>query len=99
MATKPQVQVGSMDSGASHVGEGLGVHRQRFGLLAIIGLSFAILNSPTAMSASLSVVLTSGGPVAVCWGLVISAIGVLCVALSLAEICKCKVKGRVAASR
>lgn len=88
MAAKPQVQVGSLGSDGSHIGlEGPGVHRQRFGLLGIIGLSFAILNSPTAMSASLSVVLTSGGPVSVCWGLVISAISVFCVALSLAEIC------------
>lgn len=37
------------------------IHRKRFGMLAILGLAFAILNSPTAASASLSVVIVSGG--------------------------------------
>lgn len=64
-----------------------GIHRKRFGKLAILGLAFAILNSPTAASASLSVVIVSGGPVAAVWGMLISAIGVLCIAASMAEIC------------
>jgi len=64
-----------------------GAHQNRFGLLSIIGLSYAILNSPTAMSASLSVVLSSGGPVSVIWGVVVSATGVLAIAASLAECC------------
>ncbi|CEH15133.1 choline transporter [Ceraceosorus bombacis] len=62
-------------------------HQQRFGLLSIVGLAFAVLNSPTAMSASLSVVLPSGGPVSVIWGLFLSFLGVFSVALSLAELC------------
>lgn len=37
------------------------IHRKRFGMIAILGLAFAILNSPTAASASLSVVIVSGG--------------------------------------
>lgn len=63
------------------------LHRKRFSALAIVGLAFAILNSPTAASASLSVVIVSGGPVAAIWGMLISAIGVLCIAASMAEIC------------
>ncbi|TXT07291.1 hypothetical protein VHUM_03461 [Vanrija humicola] len=39
------------------------------------------------MSASLSVVLPSGGSVSMVWGLVVSAIGTLAMGLSLAEIC------------
>lgn len=62
-------------------------HPDRFSFWAILGLAFAVLNSWVAMSASLSVVLPSGGPVAMLWGLVISAVGVLCIAASLAEIC------------
>lgn len=66
---------------------GPAVHADRFSFWAILGLAFAVLNSWVAMSASLSVVLSSGGPVAMLWGLVISAIGVMCIAASLAEIC------------
>ncbi|CAO1632880.1 unnamed protein product [Parajaminaea phylloscopi] len=66
---------------------GPNVHTNRFSFLAILGLAFAILNSWVAMSASLSVVLVSGGPVAMLWGLVISAVGVMSIAASLAEIC------------
>ncbi|GAA6040306.1 hypothetical protein JCM8097_009411 [Rhodosporidiobolus ruineniae] len=60
---------------------------RNFSLISMVGLAYAILNSWTAMAASLSVVLPSGGPVAVLWGLVTSTIGVLSLAASLAEIC------------
>jgi choline transport protein len=40
-----------------------------------------------AMSASMSVALPSGGPTAVIWGVVVSGIGSLAMAASLAEIC------------
>lgn len=63
------------------------VHANRFSFLAILGLAFAILNSWVAMSASLSVVLPSGGPVAMLWGLVISAVSIMVLAACLAEIC------------
>ncbi|KAG8694058.1 hypothetical protein FRC09_010087 [Ceratobasidium sp. 395] len=63
-----------------------GMERQ-FSFFSIIGLAFAILNSWTAMAASLNIVLPSGGPVAMLWGLVVSAIGALCLSASLAEIC------------
>lgn len=39
------------------------------------------------MSASLSLALPSGGPTAVIWGVLVSGIGDLCIAASLAEIC------------
>ncbi|UZJ52475.1 hypothetical protein CBS101457_001795 [Exobasidium rhododendri] len=61
--------------------------RKRFSMLAILGLAFAILNSPTAATASLSLVIVSGGPIAAVWGMLISAVGVLCIAASMAEIC------------
>ncbi|QRW06365.1 amino acid permease [Ceratobasidium sp. AG-Ba] len=63
-----------------------GMERQ-FSFFSIIGLAFAILNSWTAMAASLNIVLPSGGPVAMLWGLVVSAVGALCLSASLAEIC------------
>ncbi|KAK4701505.1 choline transport protein, partial [Phenoliferia sp. Uapishka_3] len=59
---------------------------RNFSLLSIIGLAYAILNSWTAMAASLSVALPSGGPTAVIWGIVPSTIGNLAMALSMAEI-------------
>ncbi|GAA5848890.1 hypothetical protein JCM8547_006381 [Rhodosporidiobolus lusitaniae] len=60
---------------------------KNFSMLSMIGLAYCILNSWTAMAASMSVVLPSGGPVAVLWGLCVSFIGVLSLAASLAEIC------------
>ncbi|GAA6040312.1 hypothetical protein JCM8097_009414 [Rhodosporidiobolus ruineniae] len=58
-----------------------------FSLLSMLGLTFAVLNSWPAMSASSSLVLPSGGPVAVLYGLLLSSVGVFCLAASLAEIC------------
>lgn len=63
------------------------VHKHEFSLLSAVGLAFAILNSWTAMAASLSLALPSGGPTAVIWGVIVSGIGNLCIAASLAEIC------------
>lgn len=58
---------------------------RNFSPLAMLGLAFAILNSWTALSASLSLALPSGGPVAVIWGLITAGICNLCLAASLAE--------------
>lgn len=52
---------------------------------SLLGLAFAILNSWTALSASLSIALPSGGPSAVLWGLLISCTCNVCLAASLAE--------------
>ncbi len=59
--------------------------KRNFSTLSMLGLAFAILNSWTALSASLSLALPSGGPTAVIWGLVTSGICDLCLAASLAE--------------
>jgi len=56
-----------------------------FSPLAMLGLAFAILNSWTALAASLSLALPSGGPVSVIWGLVTAGLCNLCLAASLAE--------------
>ena len=47
---------------------------RHFSPLAMLGLAFAILNSWTALSASLSLALSSGGPVAIIWGLITAGI-------------------------
>ena len=52
----------------------------------MLGLAFAILNSWTALSASLSLALPSGGSTSVIWGLVTAGICNECLALSLAEM-------------
>lgn len=59
--------------------------KRNFSPLAMLGLAFAILNSWTALSASLSLALPSGGPTAVIWGLITAGICNLCLAASLAE--------------
>lgn len=42
---------------------------RHFSPLSMLGLAFAILNSWTALAASLSLALPSGGPTSVLWGL------------------------------
>ncbi|KAJ5594489.1 uncharacterized protein N7459_000697 [Penicillium hispanicum] len=59
--------------------------KRQFSLLSMLGLAFAILNSWTALSASLSLSLPSGGSVSVVWGLVTAGICNLCMSASLAE--------------
>ncbi|KAJ5296693.1 uncharacterized protein N7443_007586 [Penicillium atrosanguineum] len=59
--------------------------KRQYSLLSMLGLAFAILNSWTALSASLSLSLPSGGPASVVWGLVTAGICSLCMAASLAE--------------
>jgi len=85
-ATEDGTQVNSRDSvGGVAIGH---VELERnFGFWDCIGIALTCLNSITAMSASLSLVLPSGGPVAMLYGLIVSATGTLCMAASLAEIC------------
>ncbi|KIW62116.1 hypothetical protein PV05_02163 [Exophiala xenobiotica] len=67
---------------------GLGVQQElkrNFSLFSMLGLAFAILNSWTALGASMSLALPSGGPDAVIWGLVVAGLCNLCLAASLAE--------------
>ncbi|OJJ81779.1 uncharacterized protein ASPGLDRAFT_131614 [Aspergillus glaucus CBS 516.65] len=59
--------------------------RRNFSTWSMLGLAFAVLNSWTALSASLSISLTSGGSTSVVWGLVTAGICNLCIAASLAE--------------
>jgi choline transport protein len=59
--------------------------QRNFSTLSMLGLAFAILNSWTALSASLSLALPSGGPTSVIWGLVTAGVCDLCLAASLAE--------------
>jgi choline transport protein len=56
-----------------------------FSPLSMLGLCFAILNSWTALAASLSLALSSGGPSSVIWGLVTAGVCNLALAASLAE--------------
>jgi amino acid permease (GABA permease) len=59
--------------------------KRTFTPLSMLGLAFAILNSWTALSASLSLALPSGGSTSVVWGLVTAGVCNLCLAASLAE--------------
>ncbi|KAE9373526.1 amino acid permease [Stipitochalara longipes BDJ] len=58
---------------------------RNFSPIAMLGLAFAILNSWTALAASLSLALPSGGPTSVLWGLITAGVCNLCLAVSLAE--------------
>ncbi|GKZ23801.1 hypothetical protein AbraIFM66951_005073 [Aspergillus brasiliensis] len=59
--------------------------QRNFSTLSMLGLAFAVLNSWTALSASLSLSLPSGGSASVVWGLVTAGFCNLCIAVSLAE--------------
>lgn len=67
------------------VGGHKGELQRNFSFLSMLGLAFAILNSWTALSASLSLALPSGGSTSVIWGLITAGICNLCLAASLAE--------------
>lgn len=58
---------------------------RNFSPLSMLGLSFAILNSWTALAASLGLALPSGGSTSVLWGLITAGVCNLCLAASLAE--------------
>lgn len=59
---------------------------RQFSTWTMLGLAFAILNSWTALAASLSLALPSGGTISVIWGLVTAGICNLSLAASLAEL-------------
>ncbi|WFD47458.1 hypothetical protein GLX27_002110 [Malassezia furfur] len=61
------------------------VLERNFSFLSMLGMGFAILNSWTALSASMSLALPSGGPSSVIWGLVTAGICNVCLAMSLSE--------------
>lgn len=60
------------------------LHRN-FSRISMLGLAFAILNSWTALAASLSLALPSGGSSAILWGLIVAGLCNLCLAASLSE--------------
>ncbi|KAJ5908278.1 hypothetical protein N7495_000960 [Penicillium taxi] len=59
--------------------------KRQYSTWSMLGLAFSVLNSWTALSASLSISLTSGGSTSVIWGLVTAGFCNLCIAASLAE--------------
>ncbi|KAI1497956.1 amino acid/polyamine transporter I [Biscogniauxia marginata] len=59
--------------------------KRNFSRLSMLGLAFAILNTWTALAASISLALPSGGPSAIIWGLIVAGVCNLCLAASLAE--------------
>lgn len=59
--------------------------KRNFSMISMLGLAFAILNSWTALAASINLALPSGGPSSVLWGLVVGGICNLALAASLAE--------------
>ncbi|CAD6959845.1 unnamed protein product [Tilletia laevis] len=83
---KPTVTQGEYDGGAATHSSRAAHPTQRFSPLAIVGLAYSILNSWVAMAGSLSVVLPSGGPSAMLWGLIVSTIGTFCITATMAEV-------------
>ncbi|CAN8102651.1 unnamed protein product [Discula destructiva] len=81
-----QQRLGAVDEAVAL--EHLGVKQElqrNFSRVSMLGLAFAILNSWTALAASLSLALPSGGASAILWGLIVAGLCNLCLAASLAE--------------
>ncbi|GAB0144317.1 hypothetical protein EsHS_00004796 [Epichloe bromicola] len=89
------------DSSASHHGKGrastaddaaaletMGQRQElkrNFSMISMLGFAFAILNTWTALAASITLALPSGGSSSVIWGLLVAGICNLCLSASLAE--------------
>ncbi|KAJ1026696.1 hypothetical protein NDA16_002294 [Ustilago loliicola] len=78
----PPLATNSLDQGIVTVGP-----RKHFSTFALVGLSFAILNSWTAACAAINLALGAGGPVGVVYGLLVGTLCASTIALSLAELC------------
>ncbi|KAI1856471.1 uncharacterized protein JN550_013802 [Neoarthrinium moseri] len=76
-ASTDEIQLAQLGHGQSF--------KRTFSRWTMLGLAFAILNSWTALAASLSLALPSGGSVSVIWGLVTAGVCNLSLAASLAE--------------
>jgi hypothetical protein len=61
--------------------------RKHFSSFALIGLSFAILNTWAASSGSIYIGMSSGGPTSIIYGTIAGTLGALAIATSLAEMC------------
>lgn len=59
--------------------------KRNFSMISMLGLAFAILNTWTALAASITLALPSGGSSSVIWGLLVAGICNLCLSASLAE--------------
>lgn len=58
-----------------------------FSTLALLGISYAILNTWAASSGSIYIGFAAGGPIAIVYGTIVGTIGALTIAISLAEMC------------
>lgn len=84
--SQPHAHIGSERDDAQLAALGhKGELNRNFSPLAMLGLAFAILNSWTALAASLSLALPSGGSSSVIWGLITAGVCNLSLAASLAE--------------
>lgn len=81
---KEDIPANADEQRLAELGHGQSFQRS-FSRWTMLGLAFAILNSWTALAASLSLALPSGGPIAVVWGLVVAGVCNLSLAFSLAE--------------
>lgn len=61
--------------------------KRSFGLLGMVGFSFSIVTSWTALSGVLIIGVESGGPPVMIWGWVCVCLVTLAVAYSMAEMC------------
>jgi amino acid transporter len=61
--------------------------KRSFGLLGMVGFSFSIVTSWTALSGVLVIGVESGGPPVMVWGWLCVCLVTLAVAYSMAEMC------------
>ncbi|KEF53879.1 uncharacterized protein A1O9_10281 [Exophiala aquamarina CBS 119918] len=62
------------------------LEKKQFGIITIVSFAFVICNSWAGVSGSLQLALLAGGPVTLVYGILISTIIYICIALSMAEL-------------
>lgn len=72
----------------AHLGHDQALSR-KFSAWSMFFLAFSVLGTWSTFAQGLSSGLTSGGPVAILWGLVLVTFCNICVAVSLGELCSC----------
>jgi amino acid transporter len=83
---KPQKSNGQASSASYDVSVGEQTLTRKFSLFSMLALAFSVLGTWSTFAQDLSSGLTTGGPVAILWGLCLVTFCNMCVAVSLGEL-------------
>ena len=84
---KPQMSKGQASSASYDVAVGEQRLTRKFSLWSMLALAFSVLGTWSTFAQDLASGLSTGGPVAILWGLCLVTFCNICVAVSLGELC------------